>query len=105
MCRARLLRLSSDHVSQRPISPMGVVESLCKGSSFASSQASHLKLTHTKKTQVIEIEKRIASRWDNVVSHFILFNNVVFELKFSRSLLFLHYVLIEVLKQSKQTTF
>ena len=30
---------------------------------------------------------------------------VVFELKLSRGLLFLHYVLIEVLKQSKQITF
>ena len=40
-----------------------------------------------------------------MVSHFILFNNVVFELKLSRALLFLYYVLIEVLKQSKQTAF
>ena len=40
-----------------------------------------------------------------MVSHFILFNNVVFYLKLSRGLLFLHYVLIEVLKQSNQQIF
>ena len=46
---------------------------------------------------LLQMKEKIREK-RNYYSFTILFNNVVFELKFSRGLLFLHYVLIEVLK-------